>query len=159
MLCRNVIPQIWRCTKLYTGESFFPLSHPLNIFQTLKQQQQQRVMLEYSLRHWTLWLFVLWILRLVSPGRDHSFSGMFRSSHTAMRCLRLGISVGHRNMWTSYEYEGSDSLAWSYHTAIPEGNEILNFQGAKPQHVLSKVCCLHGIYTVMIIETVLKPQI
>lgn len=64
---------------------------------------KQRVRLEYILRHCTLtlWQIVLWLFffytmqtQRVVPWRDHSFSGIFWSSRTALTWLRLGIGVG-----------------------------------------------------------------
>lgn len=108
--------------------SLFCLFLPQNWF---KFQRKQRVMSESLLRHCTLLRFGRLYDDLFSHNantcRDHSFSGVFWSSHTALTCLRLGIGVGHRNTWAQCDREGSNTLAWSHRTVIPEGETYCRF--------------------------------
>lgn len=107
-------------------------------------QTKQRVMLEYILRHCTstLWQIVLWISYTKQTYKESSrveITVLVSSFgvHTAITCLRLGIGVGHRNMWTQCEHEGSNTLAGVITPQSQKGTifwESLRGAGEKPQH-------------------------
>lgn len=125
---------------------YFCLFHPQTRFSTHKATGNVRVYSK-ALYIYTLVDNIVNFLhnenvQRVFPRRDHSFSGIFWSSHS-YNLFKAGDRCRpqkHVNMC-----EGSNTLAWIFYTAIPEGNDILSLSGGQSHSILNKTCCLQVI--------------